>query len=145
MNFDWSLYLRLARELGGRADDASKRTAISRAYYYAFHVANDHLKAHRVLLNPTKGAHERVWDIFIKSSRRECIKIGTDGYRLKAARREADYTADRNPSDRLVQRSIQEAENIVRDVPLYLPESFVEPPVAMRCKLLSGLKKLLDC
>jgi hypothetical protein len=33
MNFDWSEYLRLARELADqRGDEAAMRTAISRAY-----------------------------------------------------------------------------------------------------------------
>lgn len=144
MSFNWSSYLALAQQLGG-GGDADRRSAISRAYYYAFHVANDHLKANKVALNMTKGAHERVWDIFNKSSQVGCQKIGTVGYRLKAARTDADYTAGKNPTPNLVQKCIQDAQNIVHDVPLHVPESFIEPPMPMRCKLVNGLRKLLGC
>jgi len=34
MTHDW---LRLARELGGRSDEAARRAAVSRAYYAAYH------------------------------------------------------------------------------------------------------------
>jgi hypothetical protein len=34
MPFDWNDFLSLARQLARSADEASKRTAKSRAYYY---------------------------------------------------------------------------------------------------------------
>ena len=37
--FGWSEYLNLAMELGARKDEASLRSAISRAYYYVYHLA----------------------------------------------------------------------------------------------------------
>ena len=43
MPFDWTEYARLAEELGTRADEASLRTAISRAYYSVYHQARDYL------------------------------------------------------------------------------------------------------
>ena len=39
MPFDWSEFLTLADELGKRADEASLRSALSRAYYYVYHLA----------------------------------------------------------------------------------------------------------
>ena len=39
MPFDWNEFLTLARELAAKTDDASKRTAISRAYYCVFNLA----------------------------------------------------------------------------------------------------------
>ena len=49
MNFDWSEYLNIARELAGQATasfsaEAKKRSAISRAYYAAFCSARNHLR-----------------------------------------------------------------------------------------------------
>lgn len=41
MNFDWSEFLRIARELSARDDEASHRIAISRAYYAAFNTARN--------------------------------------------------------------------------------------------------------
>lgn len=145
MSFNWSAYLQLATQLSGSPNEAEKRTAISRAYYYAFHVANDFLRANKVALNPKLAGHERVWAVYIKSSRPECVKIGTDGNRLRVARRDADYVPNKSPSPLLVQRSIQDAQNIAHDVPLYLPDNHVEPPIPLRCKLVTHLRKLLDC
>lgn len=128
MSFDWSLYLQLARELSGRPDDAAKRSAISRAYYSAFHAAHDSLKANNIAMDHRRGSHERVWDVYAKSSRPECQKIGSDGYRLKNARTEADYVADRVPADRKVERHLQEAQSIINSVAMHLPESIVAAP-----------------
>ena len=37
--FDWCAYFLLARELAERQDEASLRSALSRAYYYIYHLA----------------------------------------------------------------------------------------------------------
>jgi len=39
MPFDWNEYLALARRLAAAGDEASKRSAISRAYYFVFNSA----------------------------------------------------------------------------------------------------------
>ena len=39
MPFDWNEYLVLARQLATAGDEASKRSAISRAYYFVFKMA----------------------------------------------------------------------------------------------------------
>ena len=49
MPFDWTEYARLAEELGTRPDEASLRTAISRAYYSVYHQARDYLLAEGIL------------------------------------------------------------------------------------------------
>jgi hypothetical protein len=36
--FNWSGYLQLAEELAERRDEASMRSALSRAYYYIYHL-----------------------------------------------------------------------------------------------------------
>lgn len=38
-SFSWSDYLSLAEELGKSVDEASLRTAVSRIYYYVYHLA----------------------------------------------------------------------------------------------------------
>jgi len=144
MSFNWSSYLHLAQELGGRADEAARRSAISRAYYYAFHVANDHLKANRVRLDLERSVHERVWRVYIKSSNPQCVKIGTDGYRLKVARRDADYIPDRHPTNSLVQRSLLEAGTIVAAVPVHLPEGFIPKPTNRFRDFVKCVKKLFS-
>jgi len=39
MAFDWTDYLQLARELAKYGTDAGHRSAVSRAYYYVYHLA----------------------------------------------------------------------------------------------------------
>lgn len=145
MSFNWSSYLALAKELAGRSDEAAKRSAVSRAYYYAFHVANNHLKANNIAVDRNLGTHERVWRVYIESSTLECRKIGSDGNRLRVSRRDADYKPDQQMKSDAVERSILEAETIGSNVPLHLPESFLEPPKSIRCKLIQYLKRLLRC
>ena len=43
--FSWSEYLRLAQDLGKRSDEASLRSAISRAYYYVYHLGLDRARS----------------------------------------------------------------------------------------------------
>jgi len=125
MNFDWGLYLQLARELGGRPDDASKRTAVSRAYYSAYHAANDFLKANGIATDAARGSHVRVWRVYVKSSKPECVRIGVDGLRLKDARVDADYRPDKQFSDSRIQRCLQDSERVINSVPGHPPEGFV--------------------
>jgi hypothetical protein len=40
MAFDWNDYLAVASQLAPKLDEASRRTAISRAYYCVFNLAN---------------------------------------------------------------------------------------------------------
>ena len=43
--FNWYGYLQLAEELGKRSDEASLRSALSRAYYYVYHLALERAEA----------------------------------------------------------------------------------------------------
>jgi len=61
-SFDWSEYLRLARDLSANADEASQRTAISRAYYCIYHMASA-----RAIANgypPGGNTHDKIWGIY---------------------------------------------------------------------------------
>ena len=125
MSFNWGLYLQLARQLAGSADESAHRTAISRAYYSAYHAADNHLKANNVATDPQQHLHSRVWSVYAKSSQRACRQIGNVGFRLKNARVEADYKPTPAPSATLLQRSLQDAQRIIVNAPLHVPESFV--------------------
>jgi|SRR5208283_2442946 len=124
MSFNWSLYLQLAQHLAGSPDESAHRTAISRAYYSAFHAVNAHLIANNVVTDLQRPSHERVWSVYVKSSQLGCRQIGNVGFRLRNARVEADYKANRTPSFALLQRSLQDAQSIIATVPQHIPESF---------------------
>lgn len=95
MAFDWSDFLSLAEMLRSSKGDAERRTAVSRAYYAAFHAARRYMKAnHPEVELPREGeAHARVWTEVEKHDQ----KAGADGFRLRKQRNWADYDlASRN-------------------------------------------------
>src|SRR5580704_12360231 len=93
MEFDWNNYFKLAEELAQRNEEAAKRTAISRAYYSAFHDAMARAEKN---CGPKQGgnSHEWCWNKYYLSRNDDCTKLAIDGNRLKAQRVEADYTSD---------------------------------------------------
>lgn len=90
--FDWTKYQVLAEELGRRtSDEASLRSAISRAYYAAFCKARNHLLQEGEQIPKTGRAHKIVWDKYRKADQRRQKSIGTTGDRLRRQRGKADY------------------------------------------------------
>jgi uncharacterized protein (UPF0332 family) len=112
MPFDWNNYLVLAEDLAQHADEASKRTSVSRAYYSAFHDAMARAERN---CGPKQGgnSHDWCWNRYIYCCGNVCNQLGIDGNRLKAKRHQADYnggTIDR--LDEFVQRAIEDARSI---------------------------------
>ena len=96
MNFDWSDYLKLAKELVPRPIDAATqeaklRCAISRAYYANYCKARNHLRDKEGQIIPTRDAHRYVIDIFLNSTERKRKDLGKDLNRLRVDRIKADY------------------------------------------------------
>lgn len=56
-------YIRVARQLEGNSDEASKRAAISRAYYGAFIVAKLYAAGHGKIL-PLRDSHKALENIY---------------------------------------------------------------------------------
>jgi hypothetical protein len=115
--FDWPDYLVLARRLAEADDDASRRTAVSRAYYAAFHVARRHVeRAHPEVVLPRHGAiHDVVWTTLDRGTREERAAVH-GGRRLRHKRTVADYelVGLAFPSD--ARQAILWAEGVVRSL-----------------------------
>jgi len=97
MPFDWMDFLRLAQELSTQTDaaywrDARLRSAISRAYYAAYHHARVYLEA-RGEYHPGKDdpKHLYVCEQFSKSPDDARRRIGIALNRLRLDRTDADY------------------------------------------------------
>jgi len=88
--FDWGQYLTLAGSLAGAADEASRRTAVSRAYYYVYHIAlaRAELNGFRAIEG---GVHKQLWNLYKDVPVPECQQLGLMGDRLKVRRERADY------------------------------------------------------
>jgi len=97
MAFDWGEFLKLASDLVTKTDSADPsparyRSAISRAYYSAFHRAVSYVRNVKGDDVPSDGrAHDEIWRNLRDSNRKEERAAGEKGYRLKLQRRQADY------------------------------------------------------
>jgi len=91
--FDWDEYLQLAEELHERDSDflreASKRTAISRAYYAAFHEALQYAP-NRVQSAP-RDKHRKLIDHYKQAPTQTERTVGRQLERLRDNRNAADY------------------------------------------------------
>jgi len=96
MPFDWLEFLRLAKTLAVNGDEASKRTAISRAYYFIFNLAY----ARTVKNCGSKpqgqqvGMHAWCWQKYSSNQDAACRALGIEGGRLKRRRQDADYESN---------------------------------------------------
>jgi len=91
--FNWTAYFTLANELAARhGDEAALRTAISRAYYYVYHLALQRATANSFTLQEGDGGtHKQLWSIFSGSPDPECKRLGDIASRLREKRIRADY------------------------------------------------------
>jgi uncharacterized protein (UPF0332 family) len=86
--FRWEDFLDLAEELASRSgDESALRTAISRAYYAAFHAGREYLAYVAISIDRTGNAHQQVRSEL--GARDD--PIGQDLLRLHRLRKEADY------------------------------------------------------
>jgi uncharacterized protein (UPF0332 family) len=112
MDFDWNNYLTLAESLARAADEASKRTSVSRAYYSAFHDAMIRAQQN---CGPKEGgnSHQWCWDRYIYTQDENCNQLGIDGNRLKMKRHKADYEAAKiNRLDEFVAGVLKDARDL---------------------------------
>jgi hypothetical protein len=110
MPFDWNEYLVLARQLAAADDDASKRSAISRAYYFAFNIAFARAEDTAGRYPGGEGYHKWCWDKYRNTPDLNCRKLGIDGDRMKLRRVRVDYkSADIPRLDDEVRRTLLEA------------------------------------
>jgi uncharacterized protein (UPF0332 family) len=118
-SFDWTRFLDLAKELAARPAEANQRSAVSRAYYAAFHEARRYLMRTRADLHvPRDGsAHQMVWNA-LKEGLREEKGAAMHGERLRRQRIAADYEAGtrdfRVPHG--ARRAIESAEAVIRSL-----------------------------
>jgi len=91
--FDWSQYLVLAKDLSTRSDEAALRSAISRAYYAAYHRAKTFCASKAILITTSGGNsdHHDLWETCGKRAGITFAKVHTIGTRLKRKRKNADY------------------------------------------------------
>jgi uncharacterized protein (UPF0332 family) len=92
--FDWLGYYTLANELGAREnDEASLRSAMSRAYYYVYHLALERAHANGFTTTAGEAMHKQLWRNYSDSPEPNCRKLAEIAKRMKDKRERADYNA----------------------------------------------------
>jgi uncharacterized protein (UPF0332 family) len=109
MPFDWTEYTRLAEELRMRGDEASLRSAISRAYYSVYHQARDYLLAEGIQLSRNDSSHKVVWNRYKGIGGASCRAVGLNGERLNDNRTQADYENELGNVESLVEETFRVA------------------------------------
>ena len=84
--FDWKNFLTLAEDLAKRKDDASRRTAISRAYYCVFNLAFSRAESAGCRYPQGEGYHQWCWRKYSETPDASCQKLGFGGKRMLALR-----------------------------------------------------------
>jgi hypothetical protein len=92
--FDFNEYIVLAEQLERKTDEASKRSAVSRAYYGVLMRARKYLKEKGKLPNLLGGdTHKKIWGTLAELGGRNSAeeRIAKRAQRLKFKREQADY------------------------------------------------------
>ena len=89
--FDWSQYFTLSNELAKRQEESALRSALSRAYYYVYHLALQRAQANGFTTSSGEGTHKQLWRNFNGSPEPDCQKLAQIAGRLKEKRERADY------------------------------------------------------
>jgi uncharacterized protein (UPF0332 family) len=114
MPFDWNNFLTLAEELATKTDEASQRTAISRAYYCVFNLALARAKSKGRFPPRNTPTHQWCWDQYKGTVDPTCQQLGNTGERMKRMRVDADYKATKIPRlDDEVEKVLQEAHELL--------------------------------
>ena len=117
MPFDWIDYLTLAEDLAKKTDEASKRTAISRAYYFVYNTASDRILSNGGKFPGGESSHNWCWSKYQKGPDPACIQLGINGQRMKARREWADYKKGNKPRlNDEVERMLEEAREFQKDI-----------------------------
>lgn len=121
--FDFNEYYEVSKTieqdkvLSGK--ESYRRTAVSRAYYSAFKISDEYLKANHSNIysgSNGKGGHQVVWNLFGTVNELKKLDIQNSGLRLLQKRKKADYnaTAEVNRTD--MKLSNKTAEEIIRKI-----------------------------
>jgi uncharacterized protein (UPF0332 family) len=118
----WVDLIALARELLRQESEASRRSAISRAYYGAFNLARRHLEADGTPIN-NRGAHKKVWQAFgladqaAPEAREAWQTVGKLGMALSSLRNQADYVDEFPGLESQAASAVVTAERILELLP----------------------------
>ena len=89
--FPWSDYLVLADELAERTQESALRSAISRAYYYTYHLALARARTNLYRAERGESTHAQLWRLYSGCPEPIAQRMAVIAERLKEKRERADY------------------------------------------------------
>jgi uncharacterized protein (UPF0332 family) len=107
-------FLILAQALAGQTTEAAWRSAISRAYYAAFHVARTLLASLRFVVPRADRAHAYLWLRLHNCGDPQVSQAGADLNALRGDRNEADYDLQSAIAPAFAQAQVQVAQQVVQ-------------------------------
>lgn len=107
-------YLTLARKLAAGATEAEWRSAVSRAYYAAFHVGCELLRALSFVVPHADRAHSYLWLRLANSTHSDVNNAGLSLKHLRGERNRADYDGRSRLTRAATAKYVQFAEEIIR-------------------------------
>ena len=113
MPFDWNDYYLLAERLKQGDEEASRRSAISRAYYSVYRQARNYLVICGVNIPETGSVHKFVWNHYRSAGGKTFSAIGINGDRLHRNRTRADYDNEVESLNESVGESFRYATNVL--------------------------------
>ncbi len=126
MSFAWRDYYDLAVDLGKRSDEASKRTAISRAYYSVYGLAGSWVEkvfdksVRRLARDADIGTHDFVWNAIEGMNGGKHAALSQSGKRMKKARVHADYYPNYGKIDQELDLIILQADMALNEIEKWL-------------------------
>jgi len=111
MTFDWSDYLRLAKDLAENSSEAELRSAISRAYYSIFQQARKALESAGFPIERSSIDHKLVPETLKSRQDVNARQLGVHLERLRIDRNKADYDDDFPNLEKQVELDIRTAED----------------------------------
>lgn len=115
--FNWNDYLQFAREQAVRQEQSALRSAVSRAYYSAYHHAKLYVRNRlpEVRIQPGLGSHKQLWGVLQETQRTKVERnAGNKGDELRRLRTLADYEADHPVNSQNARLAIDEAAHVLR-------------------------------
>ena len=122
MSFEWSDFLDLAVKLTKSPDEASRRSAVSRAYYAVFCAARDWVEsyygvdAHREAKEQNTGVHKYVWGVLGTVKQGSHADLSDTGKRIMRSRVKCDYRDKVEKLDLLSATEVTRASKLLEDL-----------------------------
>lgn len=107
-------FLTLAATLAAGSTEAEWRSAVSRAYYAAFHVGSDLFRGLGFTVPRADRAHAYLWLRLANCGHPDVRNAGVNMNQLRQERNWADYDAHRRMTQAATAKDVQTAEEIVR-------------------------------